>query len=85
MKVVLGEQHRQNVKVNNFGGVLTTSSPITLKNQVIQIAALQNINDVEAVDLSNNATLIYNSATQIYEIKPMTYELISGDIDCGTF
>lgn len=85
MKVVLNPQQRQNVKVKNLGGTLTTSAPITLKNQVIEITSIENINDVEAIDVTNNATLIYNSTTKKYEIKPMTYELIAGDIDCGTY
>lgn len=85
MKAVLNQQNRQVVKVKNLGGTLTTSAPITLKNQIIQIMALENINNVQVVNLANNATLIYNPQTSFYEIKNISYDMIVGDIDCGTF
>lgn len=84
MKASIPSITRQNVKVNNIGGTLTPVSPITLKNQLVEINSIQNIPDVDEINVTNGATLIYNSTTNKYEIKPLTYNDL-GDIDGGTF
>lgn len=85
MKAVIAQVTRQNVKVNNFGGTLTTSSPITLKNQITEITSIENIADVDEIDVTDGATLIYNSSRDKYEIKPLSFNDLSGDIDGGLF
>jgi hypothetical protein len=35
--------------------------------------------------VTDGATLIYNSSTDKYEIKPLNFNDLSGDIDGGTF
>lgn len=69
-----------NAKVNNTDGVLTPAAPITLKNQIQEqlITSITSIPDVTVVDASSGATLVYNTTTQIYEVKQL-------DIDGGTF
>jgi hypothetical protein len=85
MKASIPQITRQNVKVNNIGGTLTSSSPITLKNQVVEITSIENIADVDEINVTDGATLIYNSSTDKYEIKPLNFNDLSGDIDGGTF
>jgi hypothetical protein len=85
MKASIPQFTRQNVKVNNIGGTLTSSSPITLKNQVVEITSIENIADVDEINVTDGATLIYNSSTDKYEIKPLNFNDLSGDIDGGTF
>lgn len=85
MKAVIAQVTRQNVKVNNLGGTLTTSSPITLKNQITEITSIENIADVDEIDVTDGATLIYNSSRDKYEIKPLSFNDLSGDIDGGLF
>jgi hypothetical protein len=85
MKASVPHVLRQNVKVNNLGGTLTTSSPITLKNQVVEINSIQDIADVDEIDVVDGATLIYNSVTDKYEIKLLNADYLQLDLDGGSF
>ena len=85
MKATIPQFTRQNVKVNNSGGTLVTSSPITLKNQVVDIRSIEDIADVDEINVATGSTLVYNSTTDKYEIKPLTFNDLSGDIDGGLF
>jgi hypothetical protein len=85
MKATISQSTRQAVKVNNIGGTLTSSSPITLKNQVTEIRSIEDIGDVDEINVTNGATLIYNSSRNKYEIKPLSLDDLDSDIDGGTF
>jgi len=85
VKATIPQVTRQSVKVTNLGGTLTSSSPITLKNQIVEITSIENIADVSEINVTDGATLIYNSSTDKYEIKPLNFDDLSGDIDGGTF
>jgi len=85
MKASIPQVTRQVVKVNNIGGTLTPSSPITLKNQVTELTSIENIADVDEVNVTNGATIVYNSSRSLYEIKPLSLNDLGGDIDGGTF
>jgi hypothetical protein len=76
---------QQTVKVNNFGGTLVPSAPITLKNQLGEITSIEDIADVAEIDVVDGATLVYNAATNLYEIKPLPISDLQVDIDGGTF
>ena len=78
---------KQTVTVNNLGDVLTGVSPFTLKNQITEITSIEQIADVDEINVTTGATLIYNSSTDKYEIKPLQFTDISGtvDLDGGTF
>ena len=76
---------RKVVKVNNIGGTLTPSSAITLKNQVTELTSIENIADVDEVNVTNGATIVYNSSRSLYEIKPLSLRDLGGDIEGGTF
>ena len=87
MKVALGKTTTQNVKVTNTGGVLQSSTPITLKNQITEINSIEDIKDVAEVEVVAGSTLVYNPVNDKYEVKKITQEDISGDInlDGGEF
>lgn len=85
MKASIPTVNRQNVKVNNVGGSLTPYAPITLKNQIVEITSIENIPDVSEINVIDGATLVYNSSTDKYEIKPLSLSDLDGDIDGGTF
>ena len=85
MKASIPQVTRQNVKVNSIGGTLTPYAPITLKNQAIEITSIENIPDVDEINVTDGATLIFNSTTNKYEIKPLNFSDLSGDIDGGSF
>lgn len=74
------------VKVNAENDRLSTSTPITLKNQVSEINSIEDINDVSEVDVTSGSTLVYNANNDLYEIRKIsTQDLGQLDIDGGTF
>ena len=87
MQAKIATVTKQTVTVNNLGDVLTGVSPFTLKNQITEITSIEQIADVDEINVTTGATLIYNSSTDKYEIKPLQFTDISGtvDLDGGTF
>ena len=60
------------VTVKKLDGKLTVTDPITVRNQINELRSLTDIPNVNAVSLVDGAMLIYNSNTQIYEVRPLT-------------
>lgn len=87
MQAKIATVTKQRVTLNNLGDVLTGVSPFTLKNQITEITSIEQIADVDEINVTTGATLIYNSSTDKYEIKPLQFTDISGtvDLDGGTF
>lgn len=71
-------------KITNNSGRLSTGAPITLKNQIQEIRSIEDFADVTEVDVSDGATLVYNSQNDKYEIRQLQIEDL-GDIDGGSF
>ena len=71
-------------KITNNNGRLSSAAPITLKNQVQEIRSIEDIADVAEVDVSDGATLVYNSETDKYEVRQLQIEDL-GAIDGGSF
>ena len=59
------------VTVKKLDGKLVVTDPITVKNQINELRGLASIPDVTEVNLANGAMIIYNSNTQLYEIRPL--------------
>jgi len=55
-----------------------------LKNQIQEIRSIEDIADVAEIDVSDGATLVYNSETDKYEVKQLQIEDL-GAIDGGSF
>lgn len=92
IKAVLVNSVSQNtlhkVVVNNLGGVLTAASPFTIKNEIGQnvvIAAMDQLTDVALVNKANTAIPIYNDSTNVYEVRPLLFEDITGTINGGSY
>lgn len=71
-------------KITNNNGRLSSAAPITLKNQIQEIRSIEDISDVAEIDVSDGATLIYNSETDKYEVRQLQIEDL-GAIDGGSF
>lgn len=71
-------------KITNNNGRLSAAAPITLKNQIQEIRSIEDIADVAEVNVVDGATLIYNSATDKYEVKQIQVSDL-GAIDGGSF
>jgi hypothetical protein len=71
-------------KITNNNGRLSSAAPITLKNQIQEIRSIEDIADVSEVDVTNGATLVYNSENDKYEVRQLQIEDL-GAIDGGSF
>jgi hypothetical protein len=78
----------------NQGGIKVTiqskstglSQPVTLKSSARTINALKDIADVVETSPQTGHTLVYNAATDKYEVKQLSIADIGVDeIDGGTF
>lgn len=73
-------------KINNTSGKISTTAPITLKNQVNEIQSIEDIRDVDEVNVANGATLVYNSSNDKYEVRPLQQEDFETlNLDGGSF
>jgi hypothetical protein len=74
-------------KITNLNGHLTTTSPLTIKNQLreYQINSIEDLPDVSEVSVVNGATIVRNASTGLYEVKPLSADFIDGAIDAGEF
>lgn len=73
------------VRINNNNGSLNSTSPVVLKNQITQLRSIEDIADVVETEVVDGATLIYNAATDKYEVKLLSLASIGADLDGGTF
>lgn len=73
-------------KVNKTGTMLNPVE-LTVKNQFreYQINSIQDLPDVNEISIVEGATLVFNSSTSNYEVKPLDGGYISGTIDGGEF
>jgi hypothetical protein len=71
-------------KITNNSGRLSSAAPITLKNQIQEIRSIEDIADVVETDVTDGATLVYNSETDKYEVRQLQIEDL-GAIDGGSF
>jgi hypothetical protein len=71
-------------KITNNNGRLSSAAPITLKNQIQEIRSIEDIADVIETDVTDGATLVYNSETDKYEVRQLQIEDL-GAIDGGSF
>lgn len=64
----------------------TQAAPITIKNVVgsAPINSLEDISDVDEINVTNYATVVYNQTNDKYEVKMLPAEGLP-DIDGGTF
>lgn len=74
-------------KVNTTTGLLQSYTPLTIKNQLreYQINSIQDLPDVDEVNVASGSTIVYNSITNKYEVKPLDASYILGRIDGGEF
>ena len=86
MKASLAKTTVQNVKITNTGGVLQSSTPVTLKNQITEINSIEDIRDVSEIEVVAGATLVYNSENDKYEVRKINSEDFGTiNLDGGSF
>lgn len=88
MKATIARTTQHNVKIQNSGGILQSTTPITLKNQVTEIRSIEDLGDVAEVNVSSGSTLVYNAENDKYEVKQLKMTDVNIDIlnlDGGVF
>ena len=81
VNVVVSTSRNIRVSANVEGATISTSRPVTLKNDTSLSSAatrLDGLSDVDATSESNNATLVYDGTTDKYVVKQL-------DLDGGNF
>ena len=73
----------QKIKVNIQGQTLTATAPVTIRNTAADYNAIDRLTDVELAQRQDGSTLVYNAATDKYEVKPITAAIT--ELDGGTF
>lgn len=77
--MAINRETKITVKVNNNNGILNPTA-LTVKNQFreYQLNSIQDLPDVDEIEVTNGATIVYNTATSKYEVKQI-------DIDGGEY
>ena len=82
----INRESKFTVKIDNKSPVLNPTT-LTVKNQFreYQINSIEDLPDVDEVNVTEGSVLIYNQATDKYEIKQFTQQFFAGSIDGGEF
>jgi hypothetical protein len=88
VNIVVSSKKSIRVTANTSGEVIQTSTPVTLKNTTTLSNAtrLDKLADVlEPASPEDGSTLIYNAATDTYEVKKINLGEVEGNLNGGTF
>lgn len=81
--IVVKQLTGQRIKVNTQNEVLTSQAPVTIRNTAADYNAIDRLTDVDLTSREDGSTLVYNAATDKYEVKPITAAIT--EVDGGTF
>jgi len=84
LKARIVQNSQMVARVNTTGDSLSSAKPVTLKNQINEIRSIEDFGDVDEVNVVTGATLVYNSITDKYEVRPLEIGDL-GNLDGGTF
>jgi hypothetical protein len=76
-KIVLTPKTTFTATVQKIGGRVTTTDPITVKNQVNEIRSLDDIPGVNTSQRVDGATIVYNANTNEYEVRSTSGNVVS--------
>jgi len=88
VNIVVSSKKSIRVTANTSGEVIQTSTPVTLKNTTTlnNATRLDKLADVlEPASPEDGSTLIYNAATDTYEVKKVNLGEVEGNLNGGTF
>jgi hypothetical protein len=71
--------------INKTDGRLSSVAPVTLRNQQLEITEVDDLDNVVVSELSDNATLVYNANTNLFEIKQLPVDITASQLDGGSF
>ena len=74
------------ISANATSGIIDTNTPVVLKNNLISGPnRLDDLNDVNANNEIDGATLVYDASNDKYIVKVLDLSNVSGVLDGGTF
>lgn len=81
VKTTIGNNKKVSVKLNS------TDAKVNLNNNgnIVSTGRLDLLVDVDATNEANGSVLVYNSDNDKYEVKPLDFDIVTGDLDAGTF
>lgn len=90
VNVVVSRKRFINVSSHGTGGVIDTSVPVTIKNTPSILSSggattIDQLTDVNLLQRTDGATLIYDQPTNTYIVKHVDFTEIDGILDGGTF
>ena len=89
MRVVVNNATQQSLKVVVTGGSIAAApgAAVSLKNTVSEIPlnSIEDIPDVSVIEHANGATLAFNTTNNLYEVRTLLFQEISGTINGGTY
>lgn len=76
LNVTLRSNTYINAKVSSNNGLLSPTSPLTIKNIVQEqiLNSIEDLPDVSEVSVTDGATLVYNSNNDLYEVKQINLD-----------
>lgn len=87
MSFNINPESKITIKVSKTGSGLINPKSLTIKNQLreYQINSIQDLPDVDEVAVNSGSTIVFNSVTNKYEVKPLDTTNLIGIIDGGEF
>lgn len=87
VNVIVAKKRNISVNTNATAGVIDSRNPVTLRNTSAAsgITRLDQLSDVDATTEINNGVLTYDSNTDKYIIRQISFEEVVGDLDGGDF
>ena len=76
---------RITARINKTDGRLSSIAPVTLRNQQLETIEIDDLNNVIVSELADNATLVYNANTNLFEIKQLAIDIATQQLDGGSF
>ena len=91
VNVVVIRKRDVQVSVNATAGIIDTNTPVTIKNNPTLLAVgsgvdrLDHLRDVDAATEIEGSTLVYQANGDLYVVKKLDLDHITGEVDGGTF
>jgi hypothetical protein len=72
------------VSINQTGGQIESTAPVTLKTSTSQ-SRLDQLFDVVEISPQEGSTLVYRSSDDKYVVQQLSLQNVTGTLDGGTF
>lgn len=91
VNIVVVRKREVQVSTNATAGVIDSNNPVSIKNNPTLYTAgggvdkLTHLIDVDAVIKVEGDTLVYQANTNMYVVKQLDLNYVTGEVDGGTF